>query len=157
MTQDRRPSVKLTTEIAAPVEKVFAFYSDPANSPQVWPSLVDVRNVSYEGGRPTTYEWTYKMAGVRFDGTGIITAYEPNRLVTLETTGGIKSRQHMTYEQRGDVTVLQEEVEYEVPIPLLGRLAERVLLRMNERELQTLHANIKELMEAEVQAAEPAA
>jgi uncharacterized membrane protein len=147
MTQGKRPSLQRTKEIAAPVEKVFAFYSDPVNGPRVWPSLIEVRNVSYEGDRPVSYEWSYEMAGVRFDGTGRVTDYEPDRLAAYETHGGIVSRQRRTFEPRGDVTLVHEEVEYEVPVPLVGRLAERVLSRMNEKELEALHANLKLLME----------
>src|SRR5690606_4804732 len=82
MAQGKRPKIQRTTEIAAPVEKVFAYYANMENQVEIWPSLVEVRDMQYdEQGRPTTYEWTYKMAGMRFDGTGRITEYEPNRRV----------------------------------------------------------------------------
>jgi hypothetical protein len=40
-------------------------------------------------------------------------------------------------------------VQYRVPIPLLGRIAERALAKMNENELTVIHANLKARMEGE--------
>jgi hypothetical protein len=38
--------------------------------------------------------------------------------------------------------------EYVVPVPLLGRLAEAVIVKVNEHETETLLANLKATMEA---------
>jgi len=150
MAQGKRPKIQRTTEIAAPVEKVFAYYANMENQVEIWPSLVEVRVMQYdEQGRPTTYEWTYKMAGMRFDGTGRITEYEPNRRFAGESKGGIDSYIQVTFEGRGATTLVHEEVEYEIPNTLLGRFAEPFLMRINENELETIHRNLKARMEAE--------
>jgi uncharacterized protein YndB with AHSA1/START domain len=54
--------------INAPVEKVFAYLEDPSNLPEVWPSMVEVRNIKDEADGKKNYEWTYKMAGVNING-----------------------------------------------------------------------------------------
>ena len=41
------------------------------------------------------------------------------------------------------------EVEYTIPIPVLGKLAEGIVVRLNENEMETLLANMKALMEAQ--------
>ena len=51
-------------------------------------------------------------------------------------------------EPHDDGTELTLEIEYSVPIPLVGRLAEHVLVRRNAREFQLALDNVKELMEA---------
>jgi len=40
------------------------------------------------------------------------------------------------------------EVEYTVPIPLLGKLAEAIIVKMNDREGDLILANLKARMEA---------
>ena len=42
--------------------------------------------------------------------------------------------------------------EYSIPIPLVGKVAEKLLKGRNEREWQTSLENLKELVEAENQA-----
>jgi hypothetical protein len=40
------------------------------------------------------------------------------------------------------------EVEYTVPVPLLGRLAEAAIVKLNQNEMELLLANLKARMEA---------
>ena len=40
------------------------------------------------------------------------------------------------------------QVEYTVPIPLLGRLAEAFIIKQNENEMNVLLANLKARLEA---------
>jgi hypothetical protein len=45
-------------------------------------------------------------------------------------------------------TRLTLKVEYGIPVPVVGRLAEHVLLRRNVRELEVGLATIKEVLES---------
>lgn len=149
MAQGKRPSFSRTTEIDAPLERVFEYYANIENQVEIWPSLVDVRNVQRDAsGHPTHFEWSYKMAGFKLDGTGEYTEFEPNRSFANVTKGGINSFIRATFEERGGKTLLHEAVEFEIPIPLVGRFAEQFLKRINENELAVIHANLKARMEA---------
>jgi uncharacterized membrane protein len=134
--------------INAPVEKVFAFVEDPSNFPVVWPSMVDVRNVEKlpSGGRK--FDWTYKMAGMKLDGTSQTTEYQPNARIVSKTAGGIESSFVWTFKPEGGGSHLDVEIEYVVPVPVLGKLAESIIVKLNEREADVLVANIKDQMEA---------
>jgi hypothetical protein len=46
------------------------------------------------------------------------------------------------------MTQVTFEIEYSIPIPLLGKFAEAFLVKMNEREAETLLANLKARMES---------
>jgi len=53
-----------TTNIKAPVEKVFDYLSEPTNLPEIWPSLVEINDVQRlpSGGA----QWWYqKPVGVQ--------------------------------------------------------------------------------------------
>jgi hypothetical protein len=51
-------------------------------------------------------------------------------------------------EEHGEDTDLIFEADYRIPMPVLGRLAEKVVVRMNENEADTLMANVKAQIEA---------
>jgi hypothetical protein len=40
------------------------------------------------------------------------------------------------------------EAEYTMPIPLLGKMAEAIAVKANEREIELMLANLKDMMEA---------
>lgn len=144
----KRATLEKTVHIEAPVEKVFTYYTDPHNQVEFWPSMIDVRDVQYEGERPVSFAWTYKLAGMKFDGQGRIAEYEPHRRCVLETSGGIKSRNVIEFEPEGEGTRIREEMSYDLPLPLLGRVAERFLLKLGENEFEAIHANVKARMES---------
>lgn len=133
--------------INAPVEKVFQFVEDPANFPEVWPSMVDVSDIEEMPAGGRKFNWVYKMAGMKLEGMSETTAYEQNRRIISETKGGIQSKFVWSFTPEGDGTKLHVSIEYTVPMPVLGKLAEGVIVKMNEREADTLVANIKDRME----------
>ena len=143
-----RPSLKRSVEIDAPIDEVFAYYTEPNNMPEYWPSVVEVRDVQRDGDRPAKFAWTYKMAGVNFDGETRFTEYEPNRRVVMESSGGIKSTNVIEFSSDGNQTRIDEELSYEIPVPLVGRFAEGFLLKLNANEFATIHGNVKARMES---------
>jgi hypothetical protein len=52
------------------------------------------------------------------------------------------------YQPENGGTRLTVDIEYTVPVPLVGKLAEAVIVKMNEREADTLFANLKTRMES---------
>jgi uncharacterized membrane protein len=150
MTTPARIGIEKSIVIDASVDRVFAYYSEPENLPEVWPSMLEVTDVQRaDDGHATTFRWVYKMVGMRFVGSSVITAYEKNRRFVTETKGGIESTFETTFEDQDGKTLVREHVQYRVPVPLLGRVAERFLAKSNEHEIETIHKNLKVRMEAE--------
>lgn len=58
-----------TINIKAPVEKVYDYISEPTNLPEIWPSLVEIKDVQKLPSGGTKERWVYKMAGLRLEGT----------------------------------------------------------------------------------------
>lgn len=134
--------------IKAPVEKVYNFLIEPNSLPEVWPSMVEVSNVHRDPGGLHKFSWKYKMAGIIFDGKTEVVKVVPNQRVISESTGGISSKFDWTYHAEDNETTLEVVVEYTIPIPVLGKFAEAIVVKLNEREADTLLANIKDRMEA---------
>ena len=134
--------------ISAPVEKVFAYLSDPNNLPEIWPSMVEVKDVQPAPTGGYNFGWVYKMAGMRFEGASETTEEVPNQRTVTKSTKGIESNFIWTYQPESDGTKLTVDIEYTVPVPLLGKLAETFIIKQNEQEADTLLSNLKARMEA---------
>ena len=140
--------VEKTITINAPIEKVFGYVEEPTNLPEIWPSLVEAKDVQRLPNGGTSFRWVYKMAGVRFEGTSEDTDYVANQRVVSKTKGGIESTVTWTFQPEAGGTKVTYEAEYTVPIPLLGKLAEAFIVKQNEREAELILANLKARMEA---------
>jgi uncharacterized membrane protein len=140
---------KITRSITinAPVEKVYAFMSEPTNLPEIWPSMVEVKDVQPSPAGGYNFSWVYKMAGMRFEGASETTESITNQRVVTKSTKGIGSTFVWMYEPEDGGTKLTLEVEYIVPIPLLGKLAEAFIVKQNEHEADVMLANLKARME----------
>jgi len=141
---------KITRDILinAPVEKVFKYHSDPTNQPEYWPSMLEVKNIKELPGGGKKYRWVYKMAGIRLEGSTETTEFVENERIVTQTKGGVESTFIYQYKPEGEGTRLSLEMEYKVPVPVLGKLAEAFIVKVNEREADTVLSNLKDRLEA---------
>lgn len=139
------PTIRRSITIHAPVERVFDYVADPAHLPEVWPSLVEVRNVEdHETGK--SFDWDYKLLGVRIHGHSDPVERVQNERLVSRSVRGIPNTFRWLYTSHGEDTDVALEVDYQSPLP--GRLGERLVGKANEREAQTLLTNLKRKMEA---------
>jgi uncharacterized membrane protein len=148
-----RKGVRLVTTIErsivikAPVKQVFSYVDEPVNLPEVWPSMVEIKDVKTlpKGGH--SFHFIYKMAGVRFEGDSETVEFEPERHVLLKSTGQIPSTFDWKFTPEDGSTKVELKTEYEIPKMLLGKLAEPFIRKLNEREADTFLANLKDRVE----------
>lgn len=138
--------VHKSIEIKAPVKEVFSYIQDPTTTPEWLVGMIEVHNVTGSGvGRH--FHWTYKMAGVPLKGENTVKEEIPDKRIVVESKGGAESTWTFNLEGRKDVTVLDLDIEYKIPVPVVGKLAEKMLLKRNERETEMDLLNIKEKLE----------
>ena len=135
-------------EIQAPVEKIYEFLTLPTNLVEIWPSMVEAKDLRKLPNGGYYFNWVYKMAGIRFEGSSEDIEVDPCHKVVSKSKGGIDSTITFTFEPQEAVTKVTFEVEYNIPIPLIGKLAETIIVRQNEHETEALLANLKTRMEA---------
>lgn len=133
--------------INAPVEKVFAFMAKPENLPEIWPSLQEVRNIQPLSKGGYSYDWSYKMAGLRFDGHAEWIEFVQNQRIVDKNESGIPSTFIWTYQAEGGGTRVSLSVDYTIPGTVLGKLAEPIVHKINEQEAETVLFNLKVRME----------
>ena len=124
--------------INAPPEKIFEYINAPTNLPEVWPSMIEAKDVQPLDNGGNRFRWVYKMAGMRFEGTSEDVECVANERVISETKGGIESTIVWTFQPQAGGTEVIFGGEYIVPIPLLGKLAEAFIVRQNEQEADLL-------------------
>jgi len=140
--------LKKTITINAPVEKVFSYAVDPTNLPEFWPSILEVKDVEPLPTGGYKFGWVYKMAGVRGAGTSEMSEYVANQRTVTVSKGAFSSTITWTYLPTDSGTRVTAEVDYTVNVPVLQKLAEAFLVKLNENEAETLLANLKARMEA---------
>lgn len=135
-------------DIHAPVNKVFSFLEDPRNDPEWLPSMIEVRDV-HGSGAGTHFNWSWKMAGMKFDGESTFIEDVPEKRLVVESKGGINATWKFSLEPgKKDETTLDLDIDYTVPVPVLGKLAEKLVLKRNEREADMGLMNLKERLES---------
>ena len=142
------PSVEKSIIINAPVEKIFEYATDQTHMPEIWPSMVNVKVLEKLPNGGTKSQYTYKMAGMQFEGISVDTEFIPNQRTVSRTEGGIDSEVIWEYQPEGEATKLTIKTTYTIPIPLFGKLAEPFILKQNENEAEIILANLKARMEA---------
>lgn len=133
--------------IHAPVNKVFDYHTNPEHNTEYWPSMMEVWDIEDHPTGGKKFSWAYKMAGIRLEGVTTPVEWVQNKRLVIESKGGIESTFVYTYEPEGDWTRLSLEVDYTIPVPVLGKLAETIILKTNEREAETVLANLKDILE----------
>jgi len=140
------PKLNNSINISAPVEKVFAYVTDPTKGPEWlvgWTEVTDVTG----SGVGQHYHWKYSMLGVPLRGETSVSEQVPNERSVTDSKGGITSTFTFTFAPHEGGTKLDVEIDYSIPVPVLGKLAEQLVLKRNQREAQMSMENIKERME----------
>jgi carbon monoxide dehydrogenase subunit G len=104
-------------------EAVLGYIADVRNRTYYLPSLKAISNIQGEpASANTTWTWTWVLLGMEFVGTGRSVAYQPGKLYSFKTSGGIESAWTTTVAPEGKGTRLTIEVEYQPPAGVLGRV-----------------------------------
>jgi len=140
------PIVNSSINISAPVEKVFAYVTDPLTSPEWVVGMTEVTDVT-GSGVGQHFHWKYNMLGVPLRGEGTVREQVPNERRVTEGKGGITSTWTLTFAPHEGGTKLDLELDYTIPVPVLGKLAEKLVFKRHQREAAMSMENIKERLE----------
>jgi uncharacterized protein YndB with AHSA1/START domain len=140
------PKINNSINISAPVEKVFAYVTDLMNSTEWFVGMTEVTDVT-GSGVGQHFHWKYNMLGVPLRGEGTVREHVPNERRVTEGKGGITSTWTFTFAPDEGGTKLDLELDYTIPVPVLGKLAEKLVLKRNQREADLSMENLKQRME----------
>jgi uncharacterized protein YndB with AHSA1/START domain len=141
------PTINNSINISAPVEKVFAYLADPLSGPEWFVGMSEVTDVT-GSGVGQHYHWKYSMIGIPLHGETTVAEQVPNERLVIDSKGGVTSKFTYTFAPHEGGTKLDLEIDYTIPIPVLGKLAEQLVLKRNQRDMDVSMENIRDNMEA---------
>jgi ligand-binding SRPBCC domain-containing protein len=133
--------------IGTPQEKIFNFVNKPNNLLRIWPSLIEVKDEELLPNGGYSFTWVNKMLGIQLKGTGEYTDISPNNWFSLKTLGAIETTITWKFQPKENKTLVTFTVDYRIPAPLFGRLAEIAIMKSNEKEAEVILDNLRTIME----------
>jgi coenzyme Q-binding protein COQ10 len=140
------PIINSSININAPVEKVFAYATDPTSLAEWMVGITDVKDIT-GSGVGQHYHWKYSMIGIPLHGETTFTEHVPNARAVTESKGGATSIFTFTFAPHEGGTKVDMGIDYTIPIPVLGKLAEKLVLKRNQRDMDVSLENLKDNME----------
>ena len=135
----------VTTEIAAPVERVWEVWSDLEAMPR-WMRWIE--SVVTEPGNPDLTDWTLAAQGFRFHWKARITQRVEAQQLHWESVGGLPTRGAVRfYPQENGRTAVKLSVSYELPGVLAPLMEPSILGGIVTKELQGNLDRFRDLVE----------
>jgi carbon monoxide dehydrogenase subunit G len=141
-----------SVEIAAPIEDVFEFDSNPENWTKTMPAVRDLEIVeeTEEGVQMTA---VYEMLGQSIDIEEELTIVEPNEHYRVTITGDeVSGEINNHFEEIESGTRINHTADFEFGDSLFARVMAPVARRYTERQFKNHLQHTKELIEAESEA-----
>jgi uncharacterized membrane protein len=141
--------IKRDIHINAPVEKVFAYVSEPTNLPYLLtePFALENAKASVLGGYD--YEWTYKAPDSHLEGILKVIEFLTNRQIVMKSIKDIEGVVTWIFDTAGEDeedTDLTLDLDLEVPASLLDGYDEKAVVEA----MDALLKEIKSRVESEV-------
>jgi carbon monoxide dehydrogenase subunit G len=141
--------VEASTTIANKPEAVMRYIADVRNRPLYLAPLKAVTDIQGDpAGATATWKWVWVALGMEFQGTGKCLKYDPGKLYSFETKGGISSTWTYTVAPEGAGTRLNIRVEYDVPERAKARGSEaNAADAMKKGEAERVLQNLKVILD----------
>ena len=146
--------LSLSRDIYCPIAEVFAYHTDLERAPQHWANVIACLRLDGDAGLPTPGtrdRWRYRMYGVEFHGVAVVLEVVDGQRFVFAADGGLQGTVSCTYTPLSPQrTRVQVDVEYEVPMGLVGRAVDRFLVEhRNETDAERAMDRLAERLEAE--------
>ena len=134
--------------LRVPSDQVFNFIVDPHNLPEVWPNIIQVKNVKKsKTSDGFDFNWDYKMTGEQFEGNCQTIEYNPHDRLVFKSSNGLDSLITWSFRPTGQDTQVTLKFDYQIPASLLKRTREEIVAQENEHEVDALLQNLKTRLE----------
>jgi len=136
----------VTTEVEAPVERVWAVWSDLEAMPR-WMHWIE--SVVTTPGDPDLTDWTLAAQGFRFHWKARITQRVEAQQLHWESVGGLPTKGAVRfYPQGSDLTAVKLSVSYELPGVLAPLMDASILGGIVTKELQANLDRFRDLVQS---------
>lgn len=146
------PGFEVSTEIEAPIERVWEFVDRPENE-LLWQSSAAERSVLTEGPieKGTRIRQVDRFLGVRMESEFEVVEHHPYYRADRTVSGPLHLEASWRLEPIESGTLFTMELEAAEGFGgMFGKLAEPVVLRIARRDFEANLAKLKDLIEAEI-------
>lgn len=134
--------------VRAPVSVVWSYLENPLQVVAMHDRIVGVRDIEPCGLGGYNCTVVYDVGGQHLDVDVQTVEYVRHQRLVTRTERGVKTLQTWTVSQEGEVTTVNVTMEYQLDMPLLGRVASSVAARMGEADMETMLLRLKDICEA---------
>ncbi|MFB6098660.1 MAG: SRPBCC family protein, partial [Salinibacter sp.] len=147
------PSTMVTVrnhiDIAAPVDRVFAFMDTPALQAEITPSLSECPLIERLPNGGSRVRYAYHILGFSFSGEVCATDYVPDERIVWSMEGDLQGTIRWYFEPTDSGCRFTYAATYRIPGPsVLRPLARPFVRRYNEREVEGLLQNLQARLES---------
>jgi uncharacterized membrane protein len=134
--------------IATPVDRVFDFLADPNNLLEVWPNIIEVKNIKKSKNTDGfNFNWAYKMSGLPFEGKCETIEYTPYERLVVKSNKGLDSTITWRFQPAGRESHVTLQFEYQIPSSLLKRMKDDFVVQETVHEVDALLQNLRSRLE----------
>jgi uncharacterized protein YndB with AHSA1/START domain len=134
--------------VDASVDRVFDFLTDPHHLLEIWPNIIEVKNVKRsKNNEGFNFSWTYKMSGAQFESKCETIEYVPYERLIFKSSKDLDSTITWRFQPTAQQTQLSLRFEYQIPSSLLKRMKEEIVIQENEHEVEAMLQNLKSRLE----------
>jgi carbon monoxide dehydrogenase subunit G len=134
--------------VRAPVAVVWSYLENPLQVVAMSDRIVGVRDITPcdVGGYNCTV--VYDLNGQQLDVDVQTVEYVRHERLVTRSERGVRTLQTWTVSDEGELTSVNVAMDYQLDIPLLGRVASSVAARMGENDMETMLLRLKDICEA---------
>jgi ribosome-associated toxin RatA of RatAB toxin-antitoxin module len=135
--------------INLPVSDVFEFVAETPKLVEVWPSLTAIRDWKRDENGLSEFTFEYQIIGFKYSGRNKDIEYIPNKKIVTESQSGMEALLTWEFEVHPSGTLVRFTGDYNVEIPLIGKVVSDRVAALNGLEVGALLKNMKMKLERE--------
>jgi uncharacterized membrane protein len=142
------PVIKRSISLKVPAEEVFRYLGNPSHLTEFCPNMMDIGDVRQHPQENTRFTWVYKMMGIRILGEAEFSEVKHDQQLNVRFWGGIQGNIVWRLQPADEGILLEVELDYTAPTPLLKKHSADAMLRQNEHAVEDMLTRLQALMEA---------
>jgi len=127
--------IEAKIEIEAPVEKVFDYVADVAEThAKFFRFVLKVEATSaLKRGPDATYKYDVKSGGIKTWFENKVTSYVENELMEFKSIGGMKNEGRWAFAPTEKGTEVTFSMDYELPASYLGKMLDKLFVERKQK------------------------
>lgn len=143
------PTINRNISLSVPVETMYRYMLDPTHLPDYCPTIEAVTDVKPRAACGAEFAWSARMVGVHFQGCAEICDTRHNHQLDIIFWGGIRGNIVWSFQRLDEGVLLEIQINYTVPAPLLRKRTEVQVMEQNARAVDAMLARLKTILEAQ--------